>query len=276
MRLGRPMGSWLEPIRDALDRAPERVTFFFRDDDGGWRDHRLLRLLDLFAELALPLDLALIPRDLGAGIARELADRVDASHGRLGVHQHGLAHRNHEPEGRKCEFGPSRSRADQLLDIAEGSARLHSQLGGRVQPIFTPPWNRCTAVTARCLVELGFRALSRESRAEPLRVPRLAELSVRLDWFAHRKRIRLTRAELGERLASEIEGGRRPLGIMFHHSLMDEAELAEATLLLELLAGHPAARFRPMIELIAEPASPRRAPSRTLTVPGTANVRLGA
>ncbi|MGH2987514.1 MAG: hypothetical protein ACRDLO_12620 [Solirubrobacterales bacterium] len=250
------MSSWLEPIRDALDRAPDPVTFFCRDDDGGWRDDRLRRLLDLFAELALPLDLALIPRDLGPQIARELADRVDSSGGRLGLHQHGLAHRNHEPEGRRCEFGPSRSRADQLLDIAEGRARLHSQLDARVQPIFTPPWNRCTRVTGKCLVELGFRALSRESRAEPLGVPGLIELPVRLDWFAHRKRVRRTREELAQRLASEIGGGRRPVGVMFHHSLMDDAELRDAALLLELLVGHPSAGVRPMIELIARPASP--------------------
>ena len=103
------IGDWLEPVRGALDRSARRVTFFFRDDDGGWRDDRLVALLDLFAERAMPLDLALIPSDLNAGIAGELAGRCDRSEGRLGLHQHGLAHRNHEPEGRKCEFGPGRS-----------------------------------------------------------------------------------------------------------------------------------------------------------------------
>ena len=76
-----------------------------------------------------------------------------------------------------------------------------------------------------------------------------------LDWFAHRKRIRLTRAELAERLASEIDGGERPIGIMFHHALMDDAELRDAASLLELLAGHGSARARPMIELIRAEAS---------------------
>jgi hypothetical protein len=253
------MGSWLEPIRGALDHSPDPVTFFFRDDDGGWRDARLLGLLDLFAELALPLDLALIPTDLGTEIAGELAARVDSSGGRLGLHQHGLAHRNHEPEGRKYEFGPNRSRVDQLRDIAEGRARLRAQLGARIQPIFTPPWNRCTRVTGECLVELGFRALSRESRAEPLGIPALVELPVQLDWFAHRKRIRLTRGEAGERLAREIGRGRGPVGVMFHHALMDHVELSDAALLFELLAGHPSARPRPMIELIDRRTSVVRA-----------------
>ena len=255
------MGSWLEPIRGALDHSPDPVTFFFRDDDGGWHDDRLLALLDLFAEPGLPLDLALIPTDLGTEIASELAGRVDSSGGRLGLHQHGLAHRNHEPDGRRCEFGPSRSRSDQLRDIAEGRDLLRAQLGARIQPIFTPPWNRCTSVTGECLVELEFSALSRESRAEPLGIPALVELPVQLDWFAHRKRIRLTRGEVGETLANGIGGG-QPVGVMFHHALMDDAELGDAALLLGLLAGHPSARVRPMIELIASAASPKSSPER--------------
>jgi hypothetical protein len=243
-------GDWLEPVRGALDRSARRVAFFFRDDDGGWRDDRLAALLDLFAERAMPLDLALIPSDLGAGIAGELAGRCDRSEGRLGLHQHGLAHRNHEPEGRKCEFGPGRSHAEQLDDIAAGRGGLRARLGERVQPIFTPPWNRCTAVTGHCLAELGFTALSRESRAEPLHVPGLIELPVRFDWFAQRKRVRLGRLERAQLLASEIERARDPVGLMFHHALMDDAELRDAEQLLDLLAGHSSASARAMNELI--------------------------
>jgi hypothetical protein len=243
---------WLAPVREALDESAAPVSFFFRDDDGGWDDPALLELLDLFEEMELPLDLALIPLDVGPELADELARRADLGRAPLGLHQHGFAHRNHEAAGRKCEFGRDRSRADQLADIAAGRARLRALLGRRVQPIFTPPWNRCTAVTGECLAELGFRALSRESRAEPLGLESLIELPVDLDWFAHRKGVRLPRGELGKRLAGKIGGGGRPVGIMFHHALMDEAERAAAQPLLELLAGHSAARARPMLELVDE------------------------
>ena len=86
-------------------RRPAPVDVFFRDDDAGWRDDRLLALLDLFAEHALPLDVAVIPAALGEPVAAELRGRAGA---RLGLHQHGFAHANHEPDGRKHEFGPSR------------------------------------------------------------------------------------------------------------------------------------------------------------------------
>ena len=250
------MTDWLAPVRAALDDAPSGIDFFLRDDDGGWRDDRLLRLLDWFAELGLPVDVALIPADVDSGLAAELTSRARFTGGRLGLHQHGRAHRNHEPAGRKCEFGPSRSRADQLADIAIGRAWLDAQLPGHLDPIVTPPWNRSTRVTGDSLVELRFRAVSRESRAEPLGVPGLAELPVQVDWFGYRKQVRLTRDQLAQRIATAIRGA-QPVGLMFHHALMDEAELGEAALLLRLVAVHPSAHTRPMIELVGEATGAR-------------------
>ena len=43
------MSSWLQPVEAALDAAPAPVPVFFRDDDAGWGDERLLALLDAFA-----------------------------------------------------------------------------------------------------------------------------------------------------------------------------------------------------------------------------------
>ena len=69
-----------------------------------------------------------------------------------------------------------------------------------MEPIFTPPWNRCTIDTGTALAELGFRVLSRESRAEPLGVPGLLELPIHIDW------VRLAPVELGDRIAGAIRG----------------------------------------------------------------------
>jgi hypothetical protein len=220
----------------ALD-ACDGVDVFLRDDDAGWADDRLLVLLDLIAARGLPVDLAVIPEALGTELAGALTKRP------IGLHQHGLAHVNHEPEGvRKHEFGPSRGFAAQRRDIDEGRRRLTELLDGRLQPIFTPPWNRCTADTGRVLAELGFAVLSRESRAEPLGVPGLRELPVSVDW------VRLAPARLDAALAAAILGG-GPVGVMFHHAEMDDAEMARAAELLDLLAGHPQARVQPMLEV---------------------------
>jgi hypothetical protein len=243
--------TWLRPVVGAFDAATAPVPVFFRDDDAGWGDARLLKLLDRFGAHSLPVDLAVIPMELRHGLARELAARPG-----VGLHQHGLAHVNHEREGRKHEFGPARDAAAQRADIAAGRARLADMLGARVDPIFTPPWNRCTAATGHCLAELGFDVLSREARASPLGVPGLRELPVSVDWFAHRHGERLGASELGARIARAIESG-APLGVMFHHAVMDAGDMRRAGELLGAIAGHE--RARPMLMLEAASAGAARA-----------------
>ena len=186
---------------------------FFRDDDAGWADERLLELIDRFASAGLPLDLAVIPAALSGPLADALVDRD------VGLHQHGYAHRNHQTEGRKCEFGSARGRLEQFEDISSGRARLQRLLGPRLDPFFTPPWNRCTADTGSVLVELGFALLSREHKAEPLGV--LPELPVHLDVA------RLSPEELDTRFAALVGSG--PIGVMFHHGVMEPYDMAFAS-----------------------------------------------
>jgi hypothetical protein len=234
------MVRWLDPVVAALDAAPAPVPWFFRDDDVGWRTDRVRVLVDRFERHGVPLDLAVIPHALRPGLARELRRRAGDG---LAVHQHGLAHVNHEPEGRKQEFGPSRSREAQRRDIEAGRRMLADRLGDILQPIFTPPWNRCTAATGACLAELGFSVLSREARAEPLGVPGLRELPVRVDW------VRLEVVALVARLVAAVGSG-EPVGVMFHHAEMDDDAMDRTGELLALVAGHERADARPMIALV--------------------------
>ena len=221
---------WLDPVQAALDSAPAPVEMFFRDDDAGWANERLLALLDRFAEQALPLDLAVIPTELDDRLAAGL--RARSATQPLGLHQHGFAHRNHEPDGRRYEFGAHRAAADQRADIEAGAARLRALLGDLVQPIFTPPWNRCTVTTGRCLVELGFSVLSREWRATPLELPGLDERPIRVDWL---------KPEFIAHLSEAIRDGGR-VGVMFHHAVMDTDDIARADELLALLGRHERVR----------------------------------
>lgn len=245
-RGARTIETWLDPLRCALDGSSAQVDFFFRDDDVGPNDGRLLALLESFTARELPIDLAVIPAELDRSFARTLSDAAAA--GRVSLHQHGFAHVNHEPAGRKHEFGPSRTPAQQERDIAEGWRRLRDLLGPSVDPIFTPPWNRCTEATGQCLAALGFQVLSREDGATPLRVLGLRELPVRVDWFAHHKRVRLNRREFG-RLLAEAARGRAPVGIMFHHAIMDRDERIAVAQMLDVLNDHEQARTWSMIDL---------------------------
>ena len=223
-------------LLSSLDEATQPVEVFFRDDDAGWEDERLLELIARFAEHGLPLDLAVIPAALTPG----LADRLVETH--VGMHQHGYAHTNHQVEGRKCEFGPARDYREQRSDIARGWARLRELLADRVEPFFTPPGNRCTRATGEALVELAFDLLSREHRAEPLGL--LRELPVHLDVA------RLSAEELDERFAGHVRSG-GPVGVMFHHGVMEPDDMARASELLALLAAHENVLPRAMRDLAA-------------------------
>lgn len=233
--------NWLDPLRKTLDSIPDSVTFFFRNDDVGWEDTRLFELLDLFAEFNLPLDLAAIPTAISPRTAARLQTLVERNPGKLSIHQHGYAHLNHEPNGRKCEFGETRSRELQLADIEAGKLRLNDLFGPTAEPIFTPPWNRCTAATAACVRDAGFKLLSRDTTAPQLNTDGLMELPVSIDWFAKRKSVRLAPEEIGGSFSVALSASSR-VGVMLHHALMDEEERARLGELLQLVSTHSQAR----------------------------------
>ena len=246
------MSAWLRPLSAALDAAPEPVTFFFRDDDAGWDDGRLMTLLDVFARRAVPIDLAAIPLDTTPKLAAALLSRAERTQP-LGFHQHGYAHVNHETEGRRCEFGPARPHDAQLRDIRAGRRRLAELLGPALQPIFTPPWNRCTEATGACLVELGIPVLSCDRSATVLDLAGLRELPVQVDWFAKRKGRLLGRHAVGEQLGARA-GEPAPLGVMLHHAEMDTEDMTAMADLLDLVCAHDRARCLSMAAVLQETA----------------------
>lgn len=238
--------SWLDGVRAALDDASAPCPMFFRDDDAGWDDEGLFALLDLFEKHRLPVDVAVIPAELSTPLARSLRSRASGS--AVGLHQHGHAHVNHEQEGRKCEFGPSRARAAQSADIAAGRRVLLGAFGDHLDPVFTPPWNRCTTETGEAVIAAGLRVISRDDTAGRLDLPGLAEVPVTVDWFAHRKGTRLTLPELGAKIAEGVVAG-GPVGVMLHHAVSGDDERAMVAELLALVDDHPAAAATTILAL---------------------------
>jgi hypothetical protein len=244
--------NWTTPLRSALDAADEPVTFFLRDDDAGWDDERLFALMKVVAAHGLPLDVAVIPAALSRRLAKALRQAHVNMEGRLGLHQHGFAHINHEPNGRKCEFGPARDGAAQLRDLQAGRELLDEHLAGCVQPVFTPPWNRCAELTAELLPRIGTQVLSRHVGGPDFGRSGLIELPVSVDWsYAKRGGRRLAPIELAGLAGQRVRTG-EPVGINLHHAVMDAGELRRLDGLCELLARHPAARCRPLAS-VAQP-----------------------
>ena len=243
------MEKWLEPIEKTLGRLPSSVTCFFRDDDAGWNDNRLFKLVDCFSTYAVPLDLAAIPKAFDSRRASLLSRRLEDSANSIGIHQHGFCHSNHQVEGRKCEFGSMRPAEQQKADIQNGRCMLYDFFGDGVDPIFTPPWNRCTQDTVDVLNDLGFTFLSRDETAARLDSGNLVELPVSIDWFKKREGLRLSPVEIGLAIAASIEK-QDVVGIMLHHEHMDRNERTMLSALLELLVSSSSVRCVLMRDLI--------------------------
>lgn len=242
-----PHDEW-PALRAALDAATTPRVFFVRDDDAGWADERLFALLDTMRDADAPIDVAVIPQALGEPLAARLRARLDASGGQLGVHQHGYAHSNHEPSGRKGEFGAARPLAQRVADVAAGRERLRSAFGGRLDPIFTPPWNRCAPDLPGQLPALGIELLSRDATA-PAQAA-LPELPVQVDWCRHWREAQgdtpAALAAIDADLADAVQGSAPAVGLMLHHAVMGDGELTRLRELMHMLARHRQAQVRPM------------------------------
>lgn len=243
----------LRPLLDALDALDAPVSVFIRDDDAGWDDARLLALLDVTTRAGVPIDLAAIPQAVSDALASVLNARIDAMPGLIGVHQHGFAHTNHEPEGRACEFGTARIASEQSLDLLRGRVLLRRRFGARLQRLFTPPWNRCAPCTPGLLAALGYEGLSRTRSAPPQHA--LPELAVDVDWTReHREGGAPAIVERLRQAVVERAADGAPLGLMLHHAVMDGEQLRWLDAWLPALARHPRLRWRAMGELMPKPA----------------------
>ena len=234
----------MNPLATALDRRTTPVDLFFRDDDAGWAMPELDAMLEIFAHHDCPVDLAVIP----AAVDRPVAQRLNqwrAAHPRVGLHQHGYAHANHEPAPtRKCEFGKSRPIDRQCADVMIGRDRM-ADLIGPTDAIFTPPWNRCDPQLLSRLGEIGFAMLSDDDGAG--RGLGLTMLPVTLDWDRARRGDRLERD-----LADQLAAADGPVGIMLHHATLDDAARAMLEATLDLLASHQRVRLRSMRHWIGD------------------------
>ena len=257
----QPQACSTAPERDALlralDRAEAPVNYFVRDDDAGWADDRLFALLEVMDEAEVPIDLAAIPTAITPKLGRELMARKRAGQ-RLGIHQHGFAHLNHETQGRKCEFGAGRELARREADLRRGRDILRTAFEECLDPIFTPPWNRVSPDTPFMLAALGFAALSRDVTAPEQHA--LPEVMVHCDWSKQWRLAVQSQTDPTQRIAQDLAERVAPgacLGLMLHHAMMGPAELDSLRKLLAAWGSHPNARWLPMMALAGHPHAVR-------------------
>ena len=113
------------PLVAELDRWEQhgmQARFWLRDDDAVIRTAALDRLLDLSRALAVPVTLAVIPKETGPALARRLDNAAGVS-----IAVHGWSHENHAPPGeKKQELGMHRGADAVLKELRAGTAHLSS------------------------------------------------------------------------------------------------------------------------------------------------------
>lgn len=248
---------WLMTLRqflDAKEAVGHDVHLFLRDDDVDEDEDSLKQLLDLALARGVPINLEIIPGRLTPAGTAVLKNTLRADHALLSLNQHGWMHSNHEPEGRKCEFGPSRSFTQQLTDIAQGKAILESTFEELFYPAFTPPWNRCTTDTYRALEELGFQVLSKDRGKDRLDEYRFTEISTTLDLYSWKEGARMKSPDdIVHALIGQMEA--LPLvGLLLHHKVMTKEAFTFLDQFLCELTRHSVVRFHTFGTLL--PLSP--------------------
>jgi peptidoglycan/xylan/chitin deacetylase (PgdA/CDA1 family) len=236
-----------------------RGTVFFRADDIGVPGEGFAKLVDLFRRRRVPLTLSVVPAWLTRPRWQQLQDLCGKDHRLWCWTQHGWRHMNHEPLGKKLEFGPNRSATRKREDLCLGFHRLRKLMGELFVPAFTPPWNRCDEETLIALEGLGYKALSRSLDAQPPAPATIVEYPVSVDLHTRKEQDPINGwqnlcGELRENLARGF------CGIMLHHQRMNHKAFVFLDLLLDKLEGWRYGRlvhFGTLLEEGYETPSPR-------------------
>lgn len=224
-------------VREAAAYSSASTRVFFRADDVAVPGRQFGQMVRLFVRHDIPLNLAVVPAWLTRKRWRMLTEETREAAHLWCWHQHGWRHHNHEPRGKKQEFGAARPLSALRHDLDRGRRRLEMLMGEHFFPVFTPPWNRCSAQALDYLYQNGYRAVSRSRGSWPVCPPGLAELSIDVDLHTRQDRHR----ETGWRAFLEdlLRGLTRPTcGFMLHHQRMNQNALAGLDLLLALLNGY--------------------------------------
>ena len=223
---------------DGLAQRGETLELWWRDDDAVQATGPLERLVGLSAMHAVPLCLAVIPRHAERSLAEMVGDGS-----LVWISQHGWAHENHEPAGRKAaELGAARPAEVVLDELRRGRERLSALFPRAFRPVLTPPWNRLAEQVAARRAEAGLPGLSAfaaEHAADPLcRNTHLDPIAWKR-WRGFVGTARMLQL-LDEELARPHRG---PIGLLTHHLDHDEAVWDFSETFVRTTASHPAARW---------------------------------
>lgn len=212
------------------------LTLFFRDDDIDDLTPNLIKLLQLFIQVNIPLHLQVIPAKVKLNTVHYLRHLKQKSPALVFISQHGWKHENYNSTGKKYEFGDSRTQFQQLSDIISGKDKMTQLFLNDFYLAFTPPWNRYHESTLLSLQELGFKIISADGgKVDFLNDHETVEISTAIDLYHCRPDPRIkSPAHLLFEIKENLK--RTPfLGLLLHHHEMQEPDFLFLKKLLMVL-----------------------------------------
>jgi hypothetical protein len=210
----------------ALWRGQARtLPIWWRDDDAVEPTAALERLSALAEALALPVHLAVIPKN-----AKPALPGFTNAHDAIIPLVHGWQHTNNAPEGaKKAEFGHPRKAA--ATEAALALDRMQVMFKDRLLPIFVPPWNRLDDALLPELAQAGYLGFSTYlPRPARVAVPGLVQINTHIDpifWRGGRGLVPASEqiAHIVQLLQDRrlgITDADEPLGFLTHHLVHDD------------------------------------------------------
>lgn len=229
-----------EAVTAGAARHPSgKATVWFRADDVGIPGRQSAEMFAVFRRHSVPLAPAVVPIWLNESRWDILRDQAGEPTHLWHWHQHGYRHTNHEKDGRKYEFGPSRNAFIHQVEITRGRRKLTCIMGEALLPAFTPPWNRMCDDALTSLPQCGITAVSRYVKAKEPCPSGVKDVPVRIDLHT-RKDMDSSRDQSA--LLQEITAGLSEgvCGFMLHHQRMNRRALTFLDTLLHVLSHHRA------------------------------------
>jgi hypothetical protein len=211
-------------LEAALRAVRTPVRFWWRHDDVGVDSAAFARILAIAQRRQIPIALAVVPKILKQDCVRRILACPQAT-----VVQHGIAHKNNAASGRQIELGGTADRKLLKQQLEAGRKQLAGVFGTRFVPMQVPPWNIIAPDLVPSLPGLGFTALSTAGKRPAAEAaPGLRQVNIHLDLYRwNAPRGSLTYEEVLTALAARVRSIRgEPLGILTHHSVMDDAAFA--------------------------------------------------
>ena len=174
----------------------------------------------------------------------------------IGVLQHGWDHANHAPDGAQpSEFPQTRVSGEVAAQLAEGRRRLEAGFAERFIPALVPPFNALDGAAVGAVQASGLARLSLATDFAGLDLPSRNVHADLIDWRSgtavpEANAIRALVLALWLRRFG-LARAARPIGIMTHHLVHDDAIWSLTSTLLTRLKAHPNAVFPSLDRIFA-------------------------